>query len=105
MKFADNKASCRYLIHDRDVNFHGFDFILETFCAPDGPSKPVLTVLFKLLCLSIQFLTLVRPQKAKSIIISFAEVGMYLGVTNSCITRSIGGSCEKPDVDFILNTL
>ncbi|MEW6079176.1 MAG: integrase core domain-containing protein [Thermodesulfobacteriota bacterium] len=30
MKFADDKASCRYIIHDRDASFLPFDFIIKT---------------------------------------------------------------------------
>jgi putative transposase len=30
MKFTDDKTSCRYIIHDRDANFQGFDFIIKT---------------------------------------------------------------------------
>lgn len=30
MKFADDQAPCRYIIHDRDASFLPFDFIIKT---------------------------------------------------------------------------
>ncbi|MEW6079369.1 MAG: integrase core domain-containing protein [Thermodesulfobacteriota bacterium] len=30
MKFSDDRASCRYIIHDRDASFLPFDFIIKT---------------------------------------------------------------------------